>query len=595
MLLRSVHIRNYKGFDDSGPIEFGPGFNILVGKNNSGKTSFLEALSFARFGAKPHRSIDLPRDIPLSPVSICDVTFEMSGAEMRNILLRQGDMFHFPLNRSYDTPDHAVAILEELLTTPLTTVKARCANSNWNRISLPSHGLFDGESALAQTAAQFRVSNDRQRFEFNTRSNYADDIVAPLIGQHIAGTGGVYVFRAERLNVGLTRISDDPILSPDAQNLPAVLLLLMGRNPARFERLTEYIHAIFPSIYTVRAHQRGADMVEVQVWQVDPVTERDDLAVSLNDSGTGVGQVIAILYVAVNSNAPRTIVIDEPNSFLHPGAARKLIEILKSDPLNQHQYIIATHSSEIIGVAEPTTLHLSEWTGNECGVRRMDAKQVTDTRRALLEVGARLSDVFGSEKILWVEGPTEQECFPKILRRLAEGVPLGTSIIAVRSTDEIAQTGAEAIWDIYRRISTANALLPSTIAFSFDHEARPQKNIDDLLRASNGMIKFLPRRTYENYLLHLDAVVAVLNETSSFEGTPISNDTVEKWLDEHGGESVYFRPLRPVAREHPDWKIRVNAPRLLQKLFSEISDGREHYRKTTHSIRLTEWLLENCP
>src|SRR5204862_1210440 len=131
---------------------------------------------------------------------------------------------------------------------------------------------------LAQTAAQFRVSNDRQRFEFNTRSNYADDIVAPLIGQHIAGT-------------------------------------------------------------------RGADMVEVQVWQVDPVTERDDLAVSLNDSGTGVGQVIAILYVAVNSNAPRTIVIDEPNSFLHPGAARKLIEILKSDPLNQHQYIIATHSS----------------------------------------------------------------------------------------------------------------------------------------------------------------------------------------------------------------------------------------------------------
>jgi hypothetical protein len=65
--------------------------------------------------------------------------------------------------------------------------------------------------------------------------------------------------------------------------------------------------------------------------------------------------------------------------------------------------------------------------------------------------------------------------------------------------------------------------------------------------------------------------------------------------DEHGGESVYFRPLRPVAREHPDWKIRVNAPRLLQKLFSEILDGREHYRKTTHSIRLTEWLLENCP
>jgi len=48
--------------------------------------------------------------------------------------------------------------------------------------------------------------------------------------------------------------------------------------------------------------------------------------VPLSESGTGVGQVLAILYVVFTSEYPRTIVIDEPQSFLHPGAVRKLFE-----------------------------------------------------------------------------------------------------------------------------------------------------------------------------------------------------------------------------------------------------------------------------
>ena len=31
-------------------------------------------------------------------------------------------------------------------------------------------------------------------------------------------------------------------------------------------------------------------------------------------------------------------------------------------------------------------------------------------------VGARLSDVFGMDNIIWVEGETDEECFPMIFR-----------------------------------------------------------------------------------------------------------------------------------------------------------------------------------
>lgn len=57
--------------------------------------------------------------------------------------------------------------------------------------------------------------------------------------------------------------------------------------------------------------------------------------------------------MAICTNYHR-IVIDEPQSYLHPGAAKKLIEILQEFP--QHQYFIATHSAEIIAAANPSTI-----------------------------------------------------------------------------------------------------------------------------------------------------------------------------------------------------------------------------------------------
>ncbi len=43
-----------------------------------------------------------------------------------------------------------------------------------------------------------------------------------------------------------------------------------------------------------------------------------------------------MLYVVLTSRESRVIIIDEPQSFLHPGAVRKLFDVLKDFP--QHQY-----------------------------------------------------------------------------------------------------------------------------------------------------------------------------------------------------------------------------------------------------------------
>jgi AAA ATPase domain len=58
MRIEHVRLINYKGFRDSGKVGIGAKFTILVGQNNAGKTSFLEALNTRHFKSIPFNSLN---------------------------------------------------------------------------------------------------------------------------------------------------------------------------------------------------------------------------------------------------------------------------------------------------------------------------------------------------------------------------------------------------------------------------------------------------------------------------------------------------------------------------------------------------------
>ena len=264
------------------------------------------------------------------------------------------------------------------------------------------------------------------------------------------------------------------------------------------------------------------------LWNVDPDTERDDLAVSLSESGTGVGQVLAMLYVAFASRSPRTIIIDEPQSFLHPGAVRKLFEILKGYP--QHQYIVTTHSPNAVTAADPGALFLVRKEGEESVVEQLNVSEAKDQTRFLREVGASLSDVFGADDVLWVEGPTEEECFPLILSEVVGRRLLGTKVVGVLSTGDLEGKRSRDVYRIYGRLSEGGGLLPAAVGFVFDREGRSEKDRQDLARESGGLVAFLPRKMYENYLLNPGAIAAVVSGVEGFRETGVAADEVEGWI-----------------------------------------------------------------
>lgn len=395
------------------------------------------------------------------------------------------------------------------------------------------------------------------------------------------------------MTLGKCPFGKNQLLRPDAQNLAEVLNILQSRR-YRFEIFNKKLNYVFPNVREITVEPEGSNQVQIKIWNTGAPLDRDDLAQLLSESGTGIGQVLAILYVIITSETPQIIIIDEPNTFLHPGAVRRLFDVMRSLPI-KHQYIFATHSTEVIAASEAKTIHLIQWKDERSEIHPLVISDTQNLRHALSEVGARLSDVFGADSVIWVEGPTEAECFPLIAAHFDRPVSFNTTLVPLPSTGEIERKrqNLERVLEIYERVGSSNALLPQHLTVSLDREKLTDREMADLRKRSRNLIQFIPRRTFENYLLLPDAIAAVLNMLPTFEKAPTDAAAIQSWLKEAGKKSKYSGNSGSLPTTDPRWVIEVNAPKLLSDLFSELSENREGFDKMTHCPMLTKWILEN--
>jgi hypothetical protein len=242
--------------------------------------------------------------------------------------------------------------------------------------------------------------------------------------------------------------------------------------------------------------------------------------------------------------------------------------------------------------ADPDVLLRLRLEEGETIIERLSTVEARDLRVVLADVGARLSDVFGADAILWVEGRTEELCFPRIVQQLLRRPLLGTSVVGVLHTAEFEGRRSEATIELYNRLSTGHGLLPPAVGFIFDREGRTVQDREDLER--RGKVFFLPRRMYENYLLNPAAIAAVASSIEGFRAAPLGEGEVAEWLAEHRWERKYFDPL-PVERTDAVWLREVRGDRFLGDVFGQLSEHRVQYDKVRHGVALTEWLLGRGP
>ena len=129
-----------------------------------------------------------------------------------------------------------------------------------------------------------------------------------------------------------------------------------------------------------------------------------------------------------------------------------------------------------------------------------------------------------------------------------------------------------------------------------DSEGRAEREFEDLKRRTHNPVEFLPRRMYENYLLHPEAIAIVINKKDESREEPFTSTEIQEWIDKKKQEGHYLaKGVQKEGLSDSEWLCKVDGANLLKSLFTEFFEARVEFSKTKHSFELTEWLVEKEP
>lgn len=170
----------------------------------------------------------------------------------------------------------------------------------------------------------------------------------------------------------------------------------------------------------------------------------------------------------------------------------------------------------------------------------------------------------------------------------------GTKVLGVVNTGDFERADAAFVIRTYRKLAAGDALLPPCVGFLFDRETRTEDQMEDLKREGGGMIDFLSRRMFENYLVEEDELAAVMNECENFRASPISANEVRAWIDQHRFD-LHLYPKKTQDATEQRWRSAIDAAKLLKAMFEELSEQRWSYQKISHGVSLTDKILSSRP
>ena len=602
MRISKFKLKNYVSFYDEDDktdwVELTAGINIVLGANNAGKTALLDALSRARSRA-PHRSestIPSPesRDIPSTDI---DIRYELTDNVLLEILRDHGQRSFVQLSEK--DPSLIIQHIRTLLCN-LSRERHLQFNASPYAIQIGDHR----ESLEVLTTMELPYYsfslNENERIDFETEQ-VKDRLLAgeetwwQTIQRYVFRN--VFKLQAERRIPAHADVACARELKSDASNLPQVLYTVEHCNNPTFCDFKRLVRCVFPNISEVTTRRISQlpdedDYLEIYIGYDSMSFERNDLLIPLAGCGSGLAQVMAILLLIVTSKEDRVFLIDEPSTFLHPNATRGLSKILESFP--RHQFILATHSPTAIMSIQQKRVLLVKRTGMVSKVSGVDVRDYAELEDALIELGSRRSDVFGMDAVIWVEGKTDEICFNLIMK---EPLPSGVQIIGLVNTGDLEdKKHAKLAENIYEKLSGGVGVLPSTLAFVFDGDKRPDDY--DEADSANGRTRYLKRQNYESYFLDYSNIAEILSELINNDGgqspsEPCSAEKMQTWLDYNKAKDKFYPD--GIQYDPDSWLEQIGGAKFLTAMFKALAHPTRKYKKVKDGEEITRRILANEP
>lgn len=582
MLVTEVEICNVKTFWENTSISFQPGFNVLVGSNNAGKTTLLRTICLIP-SISPHlseASIPVRGELPHNPY-LLRVKIALTIGELRRWY---GSSLSFPLInspapesetdsafRAYIESDPRVAFLIE---------QSELGNS----YNLYSTKYIGGAVSTNDPVLTLSTTLTFVTGKLDNAAHAMQDLRSTMESYANVFRQRLYYFSAARRPQQSSASSGSPTLDGTAANLAYCLNHLQTSNNYLYGVFCQLVERILPTVRWIQSIPTGSGTFSIYCLPTSPTSQRDDLAIGLDEMGAGVGNILAVLYVVLTARDPQVIAIDEPNAYLHPRALRALLAILESEG-SIHQYFLTAHSAEVLTAIKPATVTMLSLVNGATNAAQVSGAQLHALQTGLADIGIRITDLHSKDMVMWVEGQTEELVIPSLLKLACPILAASIGVIRVEHTGdfETKRRSRGHQLEIYRRLSQSSGLVPPLFCVLLDGEARAL--ISPYLKgnANAKYIKFLKRRMLENYILDADAICATIQKNAELDTSVLAaavENALESAICQAGGD---YRALS------------FDAAKVLERVFGTIAGPGRPFQKTKDVPTMIDWILEHKP
>ncbi len=361
MKLVEFHVRNFKSIENASLLNIGS-FNILVGRNNVGKSNVLDALEIFLLG--------LGRD----GSSSLDGQVTQDGTGDKSVFFSA--VFHLPQE---EITGEGVRSIRPY--TDRGDVSAEMQRQGYAEILL-THQL---DTDLVWNSPEITV---QPSITVTGNTNSISDFLRKKLG----GVGRIDVVRGQVPHTDIRGGMRSTII-PET-SLSTIKSWIDDRTkPINRKKFTD-LREIFKRL-------TGEDWLLTQDGAHLCVQDGSYLA-EVRSMGGGVQEMVEMAFRLVNP--PSILMIEEPEAHSHPGQTKVIFDILKKLS-NNHQLFVTTHSPIFATYAEFSEIYEVFKKGRRTKCKKIESHEFSNLAKSL---GISPLDVYMTSSLLFVEGVCDE-------------------------------------------------------------------------------------------------------------------------------------------------------------------------------------------
>ena len=207
--------------------------------------------------------------------------------------------------------------------------------------------------------------------------NLDNDPLLPL-GLLKGYLNSAFFFTAFRHSQGTLPVQETQRLDPSGANLAGVIHTIQSNNRRQFLKIEEFVASALPHLGDLQTP------INQQKTEVAYRMSLGDYLVGLLDMGGGVEQLLMIAAVLATTGEDSNLFLEEPESHLHPGAQRFILERISG---TGRQIVLTTHSPVFVNTSHQRSLYQVSYRDERTTVTHVEDPDVLSD--VLSGIGAR--------------------------------------------------------------------------------------------------------------------------------------------------------------------------------------------------------------